>query len=257
MVHLVMLWGLLCQADAPVQLVAHRGGVVDAERIENNLPAIEEAIRRGYWMLEVDIRRTKDGHPIVHHDGDFQRYYGDPRQVAELTWSDIQSLRSRPHALRPLDLAEVAAACRGRIRLMLDVKLDQDDQRFFQAIERALIDNDLLTTAYLIGSDAAKRYFGQRLKMSTDGVSLRAALERGEPVGERFFVFGVAARIDEPTVKLAQQHRVDVVPAVNTFRYVGADTERQAADDVERLSALGVRRFQIDSVFEPLFMPAR
>ncbi|MEM9656874.1 MAG: phosphatidylinositol-specific phospholipase C1-like protein, partial [Planctomycetota bacterium] len=33
--------------DGRIQLIAHRGGVVDQDRIENNLPAIEEAILRG------------------------------------------------------------------------------------------------------------------------------------------------------------------------------------------------------------------
>jgi hypothetical protein len=254
MIGLILLCTVACQDIGPaIQLVAHRGGVVDETRIENNLPAIEEAIRRGYWMLEVDVRRTKDGHPIVHHDADFQRNYGDPRAVAELTWQEIQTLRSRSDDLRPLDFAEVAAACRGKIRLMLDIKPPADDRPFFEAIERALVENDLLATTYLIGSDAAKRYFGQRVKTSVDGRSLRAALDRGEPVGQRYFVFGVAANLDTTTVRLAQHHEVHVVPAVNTFRYQGDNSFQQAADDVRRLRALGVHRFQIDSVYEPLF----
>src|SRR5690242_14371906 len=102
-------------ADTPtIELIAHRGGIVDDHRIENNLPGIEEAIRRGYWMLEVDLRESKDGRVVVHHDPDFQRYYGDPRRVAEMTWNEIKSLRSTPGELRPLEFAEYAAACRGK-----------------------------------------------------------------------------------------------------------------------------------------------
>ena len=43
-------------------LVAHRG-VVDETFTENGLPSLEEAIRRGYTHVEVDIRSTKDGVP--------------------------------------------------------------------------------------------------------------------------------------------------------------------------------------------------
>ncbi len=59
----------VCRAIAPdMRLIAHRGGVVDAERPENSAEAITAAIERGYWMIEVDVRRTKDGEPVLHHD---------------------------------------------------------------------------------------------------------------------------------------------------------------------------------------------
>ena len=113
---------LAAPPEVTYQLIAHRGGIVDEDHIENSLPAVREAVRRKYWMLEVDLRQTKDGKIIVHHDEDFERYYGDTRRVDELTWSEIKELRSKPGNLRPLTFAEFAAACRGKIRLMLDVK---------------------------------------------------------------------------------------------------------------------------------------
>jgi hypothetical protein len=48
------------------RLIAHRGGIVDESHAENSPGSIEAAIKRGYWMLEVDIRRTRDGEPILH-----------------------------------------------------------------------------------------------------------------------------------------------------------------------------------------------
>ena len=120
------MWAARSQAN-PLRLIAHRGGVVDATRIENSLPAIREAVRLGYWMLEIDVRETKDGHLIVHHDSDFTRYYGDHRRVQDLTLGEIRQLRSIPGNLVPLTFAEFAAACRGKIRLMLDVKGEHDE----------------------------------------------------------------------------------------------------------------------------------
>src|SRR5688572_16882286 len=52
------------------KLIAHRGGVVEDKNPENSPSAIEEAISRGYWMIEVDIRETKDGIAIAQHDPD-------------------------------------------------------------------------------------------------------------------------------------------------------------------------------------------
>jgi hypothetical protein len=62
MLHSIIVLVFCAQPNAEViKLIAHRGGVVDKQRAENNLPAIQEAIHRGYWMLEVDIRESKEG----------------------------------------------------------------------------------------------------------------------------------------------------------------------------------------------------
>lgn len=56
-------------------------------------------------------------------------------------------------------------------------------------------------------------------------------------------------------------HRAGTIPrglgnfpalALNTFRYrmAGVDDQQGAADDASRLLALGVRHFQIDSIYE-------
>jgi len=41
-------------------LIAHRGGVVDGNIPENSLRAIKTAAERGYRMIEIDMRLTKD-----------------------------------------------------------------------------------------------------------------------------------------------------------------------------------------------------
>jgi glycerophosphoryl diester phosphodiesterase len=57
--------------DDRIHLIAHRGGIVDDTHPENSPASVEAAIQRGYWMLEVDIRRTRDGRAVVQHDANF------------------------------------------------------------------------------------------------------------------------------------------------------------------------------------------
>ena len=243
-------------AAVEFQLIAHRGGVVDKDRIENNRPAIEEAIRRGYWMLEVDIRASKDGELIVHHDEDFQRYYGDGRRVSDLTLAEIRQLRSSPGNLRPLEFTEFAAACQGKIRLMLDVK-GEHDAAFYLTLRKVLDKNGLLESCYVLGPEQAKRYFRDAAKVSIGGNQLRAAIANKENVAESYFLFGIAAKMDEAIVRLAQQHHVAVVPAINTFRYDAAQHREEAAQDIKRLRDLGVTQFQIDSIYDDEFLRRR
>ncbi|WP_209330081.1 glycerophosphodiester phosphodiesterase family protein [Lunatimonas salinarum] len=57
----------------PYTLIAHRGGVVGPDAPENSLAALEKAIERGYLIVEIDMRLTKDS--IFQIDGIFEELF--------------------------------------------------------------------------------------------------------------------------------------------------------------------------------------
>jgi len=91
-------------AEEPLRLIAHRGGVVDQHHPENSANAAEQAIRRGYWMLEMDLQESKDGRLVVHHDADFGKSYGVHKKPGDLTWEEIRHLRAVEDARGRLSL---------------------------------------------------------------------------------------------------------------------------------------------------------
>ena len=95
------------------RLIAHRGGIVDSTSDENSLQALEKAAARGYWMAEIDVRVTKDGMLITHHDNTFKRSFGVDSAVSSMTWADISKLRNAK-GYRVLSLEEVLKFCRGK-----------------------------------------------------------------------------------------------------------------------------------------------
>ena len=68
--------------------IAHRGDPV-GER-ENTLPAFAAAIQAGADMVELDLRRTRDGEIVVLHDPTLSRLWGIDQTVADL---DLAGLR--------------------------------------------------------------------------------------------------------------------------------------------------------------------
>jgi glycerophosphoryl diester phosphodiesterase len=52
-------------------LIAHRGASRAAP--ENTLPAIREAARHGARWVEVDVKLTADGKPVIIHDDTVDR----------------------------------------------------------------------------------------------------------------------------------------------------------------------------------------
>lgn len=106
-------------------VIAHRGIWQDAP--ENSLAAIEQAIRDGHDVVEIDIRRTRDGVLVLMHDETLLRRSGFALAVDELVKSDLIRL---PLLKRPdlpstetvPSLGDALSLCRGRILVHLDAK---------------------------------------------------------------------------------------------------------------------------------------
>jgi glycerophosphoryl diester phosphodiesterase len=246
---------LLAGPPAGLKWIAHRGGVVDARYSENSPASLEAAVEHGYWMIESDIRETSDGKIITHHDPDFRRFYNDPRRVSETPLAEVRKLRADPGGTPPMTIEELVKACRGRLRIMLDVKDPDHPPAFYMELERQLASADLLESAYVIGLESAHRHFKGKARVSITDKKLREAVAAGEEVGRLYFLFEWGKNLTPEMVRFAQQHKVPVVPSINTFHYGGnlQESLRLGSADVNRLIPLGVTEFQIDSVYEPAF----
>ncbi|MFR9726525.1 glycerophosphodiester phosphodiesterase [Streptomyces sp. MS19] len=73
-----------------VQAVAHRGDPYHAR--ENTLASFRSAVAAGADAVELDVRRSADGVPVVVHDATLERLWGHRRAVAELTAAEIREL---------------------------------------------------------------------------------------------------------------------------------------------------------------------
>lgn len=74
-----------------VMVVAHRGYWHVAP--ENSILGLEKAVELGVDMVEVDVRRTKDGVMILMHDTSLDRTTNGSGLVTDHTWEEISKLR--------------------------------------------------------------------------------------------------------------------------------------------------------------------
>jgi len=98
-------------------VIAHRGAwgpAAPTAPAENTLDAFEAAIALGADMIELDVRRTRDGELIVYHDA----------RVKTVPTSSMryEALRVRGTRSRPPRLEDVLALTKDRIALNLEVK---------------------------------------------------------------------------------------------------------------------------------------
>lgn len=73
-----------------VSVVGHRG---DPYRVrENTLPSLRSAFERGADAVEIDVRLTRDGVPVLLHDDSLKRLWGHDRPLAKLTRAEVDEL---------------------------------------------------------------------------------------------------------------------------------------------------------------------
>ncbi|MGM3225825.1 glycerophosphodiester phosphodiesterase family protein [Dickeya zeae] len=76
-------------------LIAHRGASSLAP--ENTLIAMRKAAQQGATWLEVDVKLTRDGQPVIIHDDRVDRTTNGRGLVAGLTLAEIRQLDARAH----------------------------------------------------------------------------------------------------------------------------------------------------------------
>jgi glycerophosphoryl diester phosphodiesterase len=121
-------------------VIAHRGNHVDVP--ENTIASIEEAIKSGADYVEVDLRTTKDGYLVIHHDATVDRMTNGTGKVADLTWSELKKLKvvdktkaGQKSERIPL-FKDVLKASKGKINIYLDFK-DADVAETYRQIKDA------------------------------------------------------------------------------------------------------------------------
>ncbi|HVW60446.1 MAG TPA: glycerophosphodiester phosphodiesterase family protein [Puia sp.] len=233
-------------------LIAHRGGVVDSARAENSLPALEEAARHGFNMVEVDLRVTKDGVLIINHDADLKKYYGVDRRVSDVTWQEISLLRSDRGGSRVLRFEEVLQYCRGKMGVMIDNKIRGYDSALFEKVVALLRKYDLQRSALMIGTDESTDFFTGKVRLSCTRRQLEENRSKPGYKAGNYYLF--ASDIPKEDVDWARKEGIMVVGAVNEWHYAKSATpEEDAAGDIKKMQDAGVRCFQVDSGYEKFF----
>jgi glycerophosphoryl diester phosphodiesterase len=112
--------------------VGHRGAAAHAPG--NSRASFERALAIGVDMIEVDVRRCRDGDLVLAHDATLPGPRGDV-VVAEASLSDLRAL-DLGGGERTLTLPEAIDLLRGRCALMIDLKGEGFERELVAAIRK-------------------------------------------------------------------------------------------------------------------------
>lgn len=101
-------------------LIAHRCG--PAQYPEQTVASARQALKLGADMVEMDVRITSDGIPVISHDENVERIFGPDRLVSEMTFAEFMQLRHRVDCSYSSHSLENVLAC-GVQPLLLHCKI--------------------------------------------------------------------------------------------------------------------------------------
>jgi glycerophosphoryl diester phosphodiesterase len=152
-------------------VVGHRG--VPLAHQENTLAGFRKAVELGVPAVELDVRLTADGVPVLFHDDLVDRLTGAGGAVADLTWDKLSRLKIRrelhmgfgndgtpvvvkyPREEPIARLDEVLSELRGKVAINVELKTPMPrwwsvevGVRTAEALKRAGMEGDVILTSF-------------------------------------------------------------------------------------------------------------
>lgn len=103
-------------------LIAHRGYHNNKKGIpENSVLAFKKAIDNNY-LIELDVRLTKDKKLVVFHDGNLKRVCGVNKSVKDLTYKELLKYNLFDTTLKVPLFSDVIKLVNGRVPILIETK---------------------------------------------------------------------------------------------------------------------------------------
>lgn len=103
-------------------LIAHRGYYNNKKGIpENSVLAFKKAIDNNY-LIELDVRLTKDQKLVVFHDDNLKRVCGVNKRVKDLTYKELLKYNLFDTTLKVPLFSDVIKLVNGRVPILIETK---------------------------------------------------------------------------------------------------------------------------------------
>lgn len=232
--------------DSTITVIAHRG--FQRTLPENTLVAVDSAFELGADAVEIDVRRARDGVPVLMHDATVDRTTDGTGAVADLTSEQITTLDACAH-VRPRrtrcgvpTLREAIDGVRGRGTLVVhfygDYK-DADLLGILSDIRTAGMEGRVVLTAFEYSLVQRIRSLDPFVSVGLIASSM-PSLAGIRSLGRSSVLVDVRSLLESPlearaTLAIVRSSGVDV-----------AGWTVQSQEEAERLVALGVRHLITD-----------
>lgn len=155
----------------PVPMVSHHRGGPAPGFPENAIETMDNALKYGFGIMEVDVAQLKDGTLILMHDDTIGRTTNGSGALKKLTWDDIKTLNlvDDSGALTefkvPL-LRDVLTWAKGRAILTLDIKRGVNFKKVVELVNETGAQDYAAAIAYTINQAKTFHRLAPQMPMS-------------------------------------------------------------------------------------------
>ncbi|MGD9396966.1 MAG: glycerophosphodiester phosphodiesterase family protein [Candidatus Thorarchaeota archaeon] len=142
-------------------VIAHKGASGYAP--ENTLLSFQRAIDLEAHMIELDLRETLDGELVCVHDPTVDRTTNGIGAIHELTYKELRGLDAGEGEHIPL-LTEVLRLASGKIKVNIDLKVIEVEQKLLDLIEDYKMIQDVLVSSFFHGTLGALRDLSENIE---------------------------------------------------------------------------------------------
>jgi len=130
-----------------VLVVAHRGDW--RNNPENSVRCIEDAIAMGVDVVEIDLKKTKDGVLILMHDETIDRTTSGHGKPADFTWAELQQLTLKnehggPTRQRIPTFEECMNTAKNRVMINIDKGYDYYKEAYDILVKTGTVDHAII-----------------------------------------------------------------------------------------------------------------
>lgn len=170
-----------------IWIAAHRGGHLTVP--ENSLGSIDEAIRAGADIVELDVRETRDGIMVLLHDRNLDRTTTGKGELSHFTYAETQQLflthQGNATLYRIPTFREALAYAKGRTIIDIDFKISgmEARQRAYAIIEELDMEDQVLFFLYDYTEMDSLYKINPRIKMmprAYNNDQMREIIDKGQ-----------------------------------------------------------------------------
>jgi len=138
-----------------IPLVSHHRAGPAPGYPENAIETMDNALRYGPGLMEIDVAQLADGTLVLMHDRTIERTTTGAGVITELTWPDIADVYLKDENMvttnfRIPRFENVLNWAKGRAILTLDIKPDTDFKAVARAVEKAGAQDYVAAIAYTL-----------------------------------------------------------------------------------------------------------
>ncbi|MGA9141323.1 MAG: glycerophosphodiester phosphodiesterase family protein [Methanocella sp.] len=126
-------------------IVGHRGAA--GYEPENTLLSFQKAIEIGVDWIEMDVRRSADGHLVIIHDDTVDRTTNGHGKVSEMTLAELKALDAGKGQKIPT-LQEAIDITKGRVKIVTEIKQQGTELELLDLIDRNDIVNACMVASF-------------------------------------------------------------------------------------------------------------